>query len=685
MTIQEQAMAYHINGYIVMPCHKDKRPALTSWKYLQTQRPTDDDILKWFSNNEINIGIVTGKLSDLTVIDIDNKGDNGQQRADDMLSKFPETRTIQSPSGGYHLYYKYDSHFTISANAYSQYPNVDIRGEGGFVCAPPSVTDKGRYTILKDIPIQPFPARLFPKTKPRKTLTEKTTAKKGNRNDTLASLIGTLILPAKEEDWYMEVLPAVERIASQYTPALPETEVRQVFDSIAKKEKERREGLIVSPIQIVDDDDIVIGEVKLDIRKTRNGIVVKDMANVVAVLKEHPYFKGVIKYNTFQQQIEYKNNALEDEHIGQIQYFMQTAIGLHGISQDAVKSAIIHVANQNKYDEAQDWLKSLEWDNIPRLATWLSSATGVPDDTYHRGIGSEWMMGIINRIMRPGCIWDYMLVLVGAQGVGKTSLFRIVGGKWYKSFTGNVENKDFYLALRGAIVMDLDEGATLYKSEAIKIKSIITQTHDEFREPYGHVMKKFPRRFVFSMSTNDSEPFRDVTGNRRYWVIDLPERMVDFKWLEDNRDQIFAEAYHNFVNKTDTAQVPMDEAREKQDAHLPDDSWTEKVMEIIKEDNLYCTGSMNYTITIQEIFTKLFKDETLLRLDRKQEMRIGNILRKEAGLEKKQTMVDGERKSRYHITEKKLKQLQAKNAVQHKSDIEQLTDELDIKQDPLYF
>lgn len=233
------------------------------------------------------------------------------------------------------------------------------------------------------------------------------------------------------------------------------------------------------------------------IKLRRNGANVpyKDMANVGIVLETHPYYKGTIKYNTFKQEIEYNGKPLEDSDLAKIQHFMQTDAGLPGISGDAIFSAIVHYARKNSYDEAQDWLKAQEWDNTPRLASWLNSATGLPDDEYHRGVGSQWFMGMIQRIMKPGSIFDYMLVVTGDQGLGKTSMFRIIGGKWYKSYTGAIDNKDFYLALRGAVIIDLDEGATLYKSEAIKIKSIITETHDEFRAPYDRIMKKVPTPF----------------------------------------------------------------------------------------------------------------------------------------------------------------------------------------------
>ncbi len=668
MTIEEQAFAYHVAGFSVMPIKKDKRPFLASWKQYQEESASDVQVVEWFEKTYkgANIGIITGKISGITVIDIDVDKTTGKLRT--PISKFPKTFTVKTGNGGVHLYYKYHPGLTVSANAYPDMPGVDIRNDGGFVVAAPSVTSYekdgkmvgGEYKAVGAMEFADFPAHLFGNAKPKRTLTEMTTAPKGARNDTLASFAGKLLQSSKESEWYTEVLPAVERANKTYTPPLPLAEVHATFESILKKEKARREGLVVSPIQLKDDNGDNIGEVKLQIRRNGHGVAYKDMANALAVLQDHPYYKDTIKYNEFRQEIEYNDKPLEDADIVKIQYFMQLDIGLHGISKEAVYSAIVHYANKNKYDEAQDWLTGLKWDGTERLNSWIASATGVEDDDYHQGIGAQWFMGMIRRIMLPGSIFDYMLVLVGPQGIGKTSLFRIIGGKWYKSYTGAMDNKDFYLALRGAIIIDLDEGATLYKSEAIKIKSIITETHDEFRAPYDRVMKKYPRRFVFSMSTNDTEPFRDVTGNRRYWVIDA-EKGINFAWLEENREQLFAEAYHYFKEKIAVIEVPIDKALAKQAAHLPDDSWTELVMNQLKKSYEYCKGDPEYSVTVHEMYAGIFPDDSLSRLDRKQEMRIANILRKEAGMDKRQIMIDGERKTRWFISDAKVKELQKSN------------------------
>lgn len=661
-SIFDRALQYVLaDGYSIIPVGKDKRPLLKSWKEFQERAPTEEEVRSWWAKwPEANVGIVTGKVSGIIVVDIDTyKTDHVE------LDTFPQTFTVLTGNKGYHLFYEYVEGFTISANAYKNLPGVDMRSDGGFVVAYPSVTSYtkdgapsgGTYTVFRSESVAPFPVSLFPKGKVRRGLKETVGVQSGSRNDSLASVIGLLLQAEKDEEkWLSEVWPAITAINKTYNPPLSLQEAKTTFDSIVKKEHERRQSLILSPIQ----PDGTTGEqVHIKLRRNGNSIAYKDMANVFEVLQHHPYYKLALRFNEFRQEVEYNGKPFEEGDLVKIQYFMQTEADLQGISKDAVYAAVVHYANRNRYDEAKDWLKGLKWDGTERLNSWINSAAGTPDDEYHQAIGMHWIMGMIKRIMVPGSTFDYVLVLVGDQGIGKTSFFRILGGKWYKSYTGAIDNKDFYLALRGAMIVDLDEGAAMYKSEAIKIKSVITETHDEFRAPYDRVMKKYPRRFVFSMSTNDTEPFRDVTGNRRYWTVDA-KQVINFAWLEDNREQLFAEAYHYFTEKIELSPVPFEATLAHQEAHLPDDTWTDTIVRHVRRNRYYCKGdTFEFSTTIPEIYSGIFPDESLSKLGRSIEMRIANVLRKECGLVKDRRMVDGERRSLWILTPKKAAELQA--------------------------
>lgn len=243
--MMEQALTYLIvDGYSVIPVGKDKRPLLSSWKKYQEEIPTVEEVTLWFKQwPHANIGILTGKISGITVIDIDTYK---PEHTD--IDKFPETRTVRTGNGGFHLIYKYQEGLTISANAYKHLPGVDIRSEGGYIVGAGSVTSYekdgkqvgGEYVVINNMEPQQFPIEMFKNEKKKKTLETTIGAPSGSRNDNLASFIGTLLSSHKETDWQTMVWDAVLIANETYKPPLPLAEVNATFNSIVNRERARR-------------------------------------------------------------------------------------------------------------------------------------------------------------------------------------------------------------------------------------------------------------------------------------------------------------------------------------------------------------------------------------------------------------------------------------------------------------
>lgn len=132
----KEALEYLNRGLSVFPLHiRSKIPAI-EWAKYQKERPSEDQVREWFAIDR-NIAIATGNVSGLVVIDVDcNKGGNAQL----YLDKFP-TKMIAKTGKGYHLYYQYPG-FHVD-NRIGIYPGVDVRGDGGYVVAPPSIHPDG--------------------------------------------------------------------------------------------------------------------------------------------------------------------------------------------------------------------------------------------------------------------------------------------------------------------------------------------------------------------------------------------------------------------------------------------------------------------------------------------------------------------------------------------------------------
>lgn len=219
----------------------------------------------------------------------------------------------------------------------------------------------------------------------------------------------------------------------------------------------------------------------------------------------------------------------------------------------SVTRALDMLAYENIYDSAQEYFSSLVWDKTPRLDSWLHMVYKVEDSVYHKTIGSNWLKGMMSRVMYPGCKFDNALLIQGPQGVGKSySLLLLVGEKHHVEFMHKIDNKEFDQSIQGKLLVEFGEGATFRKTDQDTIKSIITKQQDNFRPPYGKTPRDFPRRCVFALTCNNDEILKDSTGNRRWWPVHVEEH-ADLEWLKNNREQLFAEAMYRVTELKETA------------------------------------------------------------------------------------------------------------------------------------
>jgi predicted P-loop ATPase len=224
----------------------------------------------------------------------------------------------------------------------------------------------------------------------------------------------------------------------------------------------------------------------------------------------------------------------------------QSVFGLRKVSSAMVGRCIAQVAEQNAYSPLRTWLKGLEWDGVGRLDTWATRVMGVEDNKYVRQVGRRALVAAVARKMEPGCVVDYMVILQGPQGVGKSSVIRELFGKeetleYVRG--GAYENKDGAMAMHGHWCVSDEELNTLGMADKAKLKAQITLRVDSYRAPYESKSIDRPRQFVWWGSTNEEEFLpRDSSGYRRFAVLKVGSKLFDFAWLERHRDQLWAEA-----------------------------------------------------------------------------------------------------------------------------------------------
>jgi len=160
--IQLFATSYIKKGFSVIPIGINKRPLIPSWKKYQETRATEAELLGWLKQYpEMQLGIITGKISGLVVVDVDDYKDGFG-----MKIKLAETRMVKTGSGGTHYYYKYPKEgISNSADAVEKW---DVRGEGGYVVAPPSRNEKGDYAFLNKLEMAELPKEILELAKKKK-------------------------------------------------------------------------------------------------------------------------------------------------------------------------------------------------------------------------------------------------------------------------------------------------------------------------------------------------------------------------------------------------------------------------------------------------------------------------------------------------------------------------------------
>ena len=248
---------------------------------------------------------------------------------------------------------------------------------------------------------------------------------------------------------------------------------------------------------------------------------------------------------------------------------------------DGYKTQILDAWDQavqaKAFHPIQDYLNGLPaWDGTPRLDTVLVDYLGAVDDELTRAMTRKHLTAAVARILRPGIKYDWVLTLIGPEGVGKSTIIRALGGEWFSdSFTAtNIGDKEAMVQLRSAWLFELAELKDYKRADVEAFKSFISKSEDTFRAAYARTTETHPRQCIFFATTNEHDFLKGDTGNRRFWTVEIgvqPAKKDVFSLLKD-RDtvgQIWAEALIRF-RSGEELYLPHDlemQARRRQTEH----------------------------------------------------------------------------------------------------------------------
>lgn len=385
------------------------------------------------------------------------------------------------------------------------------------------------------------------------------------------------------------------------------------------------------------------------------------LGNVHEYISKAPRWSNSIKYDKFQHFVFFEGRKIRDEDLTEFRIVTEAESGMKKISKDIAKDIIHRYAYQKEHNSFVDYLESLTWDQTPRMHEWLRLAWGHNDSEYEfydyvGKIGFSWLLALMNRTLRPGCKFDHMLVFLGqAGGTGKTSILPLMFEKFNNNcvriVTTALNNKDTLSnVVRGVCVVNFDEGTALKKADNELQKTFITQQVDTFRAPYGMYDVDYPRQVVFMATSNNMEAIQDVTGARRYWVVDC-EKMADFEYITINREQILAEAYYR-AKKGEAYQFPSEKDQDAIiDIYRASDVIENDVIKYLCEDSDFLEAKVDTFFASADIIEHGFGIHDFKDMDFHLKMNFSNTM-KSLHFKSSRGIISGKRVRGWVLTEK---------------------------------
>lgn len=290
-------------------------------------------------------------------------------------------------------------------------------------------------------------------------------------------------------------------------------------------------------------------------RDAKTDAIKSTQANVTMHLEFHEAFAGRIGRNARtgrpvwlkapDWQPRDVGSLIEGADVARLVEWFQTRVGIEA-KEAWIRSGLDKVsAEGGEYEPIQAWLAARPgWDGESRVATVLIRHLGAPDTQLTRAFTVIWFLQAVRRpyaTVEAPVKADHMLMLIGPQGIGKSSFFEIIAPRGaFRSDLPDVNSKDARQAVADAWIIELSE-FTQRKADANAFKAFTTATTDKYRPPYGRDEVIMPRRCVIAITTNDDTPLEDDTGNRRFFPVECNKRL-SFEALAAERDQLWAEA-----------------------------------------------------------------------------------------------------------------------------------------------
>lgn len=297
------------------------------------------------------------------------------------------------------------------------------------------------------------------------------------------------------------------------------------------------------------------------LKRDKKGAILKTIENIHLILTEDPNLKSKYHYDLFSEYMVVDEplpwqgerecpRLWNDTDDAGCRWYLESVYGITG--KEKIMDALAIAFSENAVHPVKNYLEGLEWDGEKRLDTLLVDYFGAKDDIYTRHVTRKSLIAAVARIYEPGIKFDYMTILIGSQGIGKSTLLAKLGKDWFSDSLVEFSGKDAYEILQNSWIIEVGELSGFNRYEVNQIKQFLTKQKDDYRAAYARRKETHLRQCVIFGTTNEDTFLRDETGNRRFWPVPLEENYPtkDFfdEFTDEIIDQIWAEAYQGYLN-----------------------------------------------------------------------------------------------------------------------------------------
>lgn len=493
----------------------------------------------WKRYPDASIGIATGSVSSLLVIDEDVDEDKGLNGVHEMQiwetdnGEFPETVRAITGRGGAHLYYRYEG--KDLGNRAGVIEGVDVRGEGGYIIAPPSIHPNGTQYEWECDPEETELAEIDDTVKKFLSLKKKAPGEKfklpntiesGQRNSTLYRFACSLQSQGLTDEAISAAVMAENE--TRCSEPLSKDEITQLIRSALNHAKGELKVIEQTNYPQREPDFTYV----LDKDGNSTDKIAQTIKNAEEAIMYDPDLYGRLRFNELSYSPNVYGNLPWCSGSGwrewtnaddsNLRSYIESKYGLK--NKDKIMDALNNVIHRQTINPVKEMLETAHnaWDGNKHVENLLTRFVGAKKTPYNVEVMHRYMLGAVKRIYEPGCKFDYMLILVGKQGSYKSSFlkFLAINEEWFADNFNTLDGDKAFEKLRGMWIVEMSElQATKRAKDVESIKAFITSSVDTYRTPYERRTEQRPRRCVLAGTSNPVDFLTDKTGNRRFLPV----------------------------------------------------------------------------------------------------------------------------------------------------------------------